>query len=388
MNILSKQDIKELVEKEKGTCASIYLPTFRAGRDVDQNQITFKNLLREVERGFRESGLRRDQIASLLEGPNQLLADSAFWRDQIDGLAVFISEDGFSYHRLPLKFEPLALIGKRFHLKPVMPMLSNDGRFYLLALNLSGLQLFQGTHYSISRLGLKNMPESLEESMKYDDPERQIQYHSGVSSPGSRVKFKPTFHGQGVARDEDKKYILQFFQKVDKGVKSLLGSENSPLVLAGVDYLLPLYRKVNSYPFLLEDGIPGNTEDKSTGQLRREGWELVRPGFRQKQEKAAEEYLALAGRNQGNSSSNLEEVVPAACFGRVQSLFVPVERHVWGKFNPDSGEVKIGDKKEITSDDLIDLAAVQTLFHGGDVFAVKDEHMPGSAEHAAAVFRF
>ena len=388
MNILTKQDIKELVERENGVCASIYLPTFRAGQDVDQNKITFKNLLREVEKNFKEYGLRRDKIDSLLEEPNQLLADSSFWRDQLDGLAAFISGNGFSYHRLPLKFEPLAFTGNRFHLKPVMPMLSNDGRFYLLALNLSGLKLFHGTHYSISRLRLRNVPETLEESMKYDDPERQIQYHSGVSSPGSRVKYKPTFHGQGVAGDEDKKYIIQFFQKVDKGVKSLLGSDNSPLILAGVDYLIPLYRKVNSYPFLLENGIPGNTDDKSTEQLHREGWELVKPAFRQKQEKAAEEYLALAGREEGKSSSDLEEVVPAASYGRVQSLFVPVDKHVWGKFSSDSGEVSIGDNQDVTSDDLLDLAAVQTLFHGGEVFAVEGDHMPGGAEYAAAVFRF
>jgi len=388
MNILTQENIKELVEKEKGICASIYLPTFRTGQNIDQNKIAFKNLLRKTEKELKEAGIRKNQMESFLEQPNRLLNDSAFWKNQSDGLAVFISEDGFSYHRFPLRFEPLAVTGNRFHLKPLLPMLSNDGRFYLLTLNLNGPHLYQGTHYSVSELKLQQVPDSLREALKYDDPERQIQYHSGVTSPGGRANYKPTFHGQGVTGDEDKNEIVRFFQKVDKGIKALLGGENSPLVLAGMDHLIPLYRKVNSYPHLLEDGVVGNPEDKDLQELHRQGWKVVKPIFEEKQEKAREAYLALSGRNEGKSSADLKEVVPAAHYGKVDILFVPVEKHVWGTFDPEAGEIDLHDNKTASSDDLIDLAAVQTLFHGGRVFAVEAEKMPAGEEYTAAVFRF
>ncbi|MBD3179016.1 MAG: hypothetical protein GF417_05130, partial [Candidatus Latescibacteria bacterium] len=294
MNILTRDNIKQLVEREKGICSSIYLPTFRAGNNIDQNKIAFKNLLRKTEKDLKEAGLRRDRIASLLDQPGQLMVNPSFWKNQSDGLAVFISGEGFSYHRCPLKFEPLAVTGSRFHLKPLLPMLSNDGRFYLLALTLGGLQLFQGTHYSVSELKLEQVPQSLQETMKYDDPERQIQYHSGVSSPGGKTKYKPTFHGQGVAGDRDRKQSLQFFQQVDRGIHALLGGESSPLVLAGPDHLLPLYRKVNSYPHLIDQAITGNPGDRSMEELHGEAWELVRPLFARKQEEAGEAYRAFA----------------------------------------------------------------------------------------------
>ncbi|MBD3425172.1 MAG: hypothetical protein GF417_12115 [Candidatus Latescibacteria bacterium] len=88
------------------------------------------------------------------------------------------------------------------------------------------------------------------------------------------------------------------------------------------------------------------------------------------------------------SSSDLGEVVPAAHFGRVEILFVHVRKHVWGTFDPESGEVEISEAETVSNDDLIDFAAVQTLLHGGTVFAVEEENMPDGEKEVAAVFRF
>ncbi len=387
MNILTESDLKELIQREKGICASIYLRTYRAGKDTEQNSIVFKNLIRKVEKGMQEAGYRKRQIDSLMEEPRRLMDDLPFWNNQSDGLAAFISEQGFSYHRFPLNFESISVTGKRFHLKPLLPMLSDDGRFYLLALNLKGIRLFQGTHYSISEISLKGVPDSLEEALRYDDPERQIQYHSGVSSQGSGVRYKPTFHGQGVT-DEDKKNILRFFQKVNKGVHSLLARENNPLVLAGAEHLLPVYREANDYSYLVEESITGNPRDREIEELHRQAWELVSPLFRKKQREAAESYLALSGGDEDKTSGDLREVVTSAQSGRVGTLFVPLEQHVWGSFDPGSGEIKMDEQETVFNDDLIDLAAVQTLFHGGTVFAVRQEDMPGDEEDVAAIYRF
>lgn len=388
MNILTKSDLEKLIQKEKGICASIYLPTFRKGKETEQNPIVFKNLLSDVEKNLEKADYRRHEIDQLLEGPRRLVDDLPFWNKQSDGLAVFISQEGFSYHRFPLKFEPLSVTGNRFHLKPLLSMLSNDGRFYLLALNLKEVRLFQGTHYSISEIELEGVPASLEEALKYDDPERQIQFHSGVRSPQGGVKFKPTFHGQGVTEDDSKKNILRFFQKVDKGIRALLGNENNPLVLAGADHLISVYREANDYSFLMERGIPGNPQEKSIPELHREGWTLVKPLFLERQKKAAEAYVALSAKNDHRTSADLREVIAAAYAGRVGTIFVPLEEHVWGTFYPQSGEMSLDDSENVFNDDLIDLAAVQTLFHGGTVYAVGVEDMPGDEQNIAAVFRF
>jgi len=388
MNILTKDDIKQLVNKEKGVCASIYLPTYRKGNNIEQNQIAFKNLLRKVQKDLENTNIRKHQVEKLLEEPEGLLQSPAFWKNQNDGLAAFISEKGFSYHRFPIRFESLAVTGNRFHLKPLLPMLSGDGRFFLLTLNLNRVRLFQGTHFSVSEIELEQVPDSLKEVLKYDDPERHIQYHSGVSSAGSRVKYKPTFHGQVVTKEPEKNNITRFFQKVDKGIQSFLGKENSPLVLAGVDHLAAIYRQVNNYAHLLDGGLRGNPEDKSVDELHRQSWSLVKPIFQAKQKEAAELFAALTAKDGDRTSTDIKKVVAAAHFGRIDTLFVPVEKHVWGTFDSESGTVELEKENTILNDDLIDLAAVQTIFHGGTVYAVDSGKMPEGSEHAAAILRF
>ena len=78
--------------RHSGWCASLFMPTHRAGRDTEQDPIRFKNLLRQAEERLLAKGMRQAQVQNLLKGPQRLLQDQAFWRRQSDGLAIFFSE--------------------------------------------------------------------------------------------------------------------------------------------------------------------------------------------------------------------------------------------------------------------------------------------------------
>jgi hypothetical protein len=61
--------------------------------------------------------------------------------------------------------------------------------------------------------------------------------------------------------------------------------------LAGVDYLLPLYRNVSDYKYLMEKGsISGNPEDRQPEDLQAEGWKIVNPHFKKSQQAAVARY--------------------------------------------------------------------------------------------------
>lgn len=42
---------------------------------------------------------------------------------------TFVASDFFRYYRLSLLFEELVVVTDRFHLKPLLPLLSGDERF-------------------------------------------------------------------------------------------------------------------------------------------------------------------------------------------------------------------------------------------------------------------
>ncbi len=86
------------------------------------------------------------------------------------------------------------------------------------------------------------------------------------------------------------------------------------------------------------------------------------------------------------ASNDVREVIPAAYDGRIESLFVTSDQEQWGTFDPVTHIMHVHRVAKFRDEDLLDLAATQTLLHGGSVYAVEREHMP-DATLIAAVFR-
>ncbi len=385
MSILSDAELKTLAREHEGPCISIFMPTHRGGAETQQSRIRLKNLLTKAEERLIAGGLRRPEARELLDPVQELLENEVFWQHQSDGLAVFVSQDTFRHYQMPFDLEELLIVGQKFHLKPLLPLLSGDGSFYILALSQNEVRLLQGTRDSVDEVGLEGVPASLAEALKYDDIEKQLQFRTQAHTPGGKGGRSAIFHGHGAESDYAKINILRYFQLVDDGLAKLLRDERAPLMLAGVDYLHPIYREANNYSHLLDEGIEGNPEDLSAKQLHRRAWAIVRPIFQAAQREALAKYEELEGT--GLTSKDVEEIVAAAHHGRVEILFVALGRQQFGFFDPDTDSVREGEQKEPGSEDLLGLAAIQTFLNGGAVYAVEPEGVPGGAL-LAAVFRY
>jgi hypothetical protein len=385
MDILSRKDLRALSEKKDGLHVSIYMPTHRAGPETQQDPIRLKNLLGQAEERLMDSGLRAPEAKAQLESAYKLIQDGVFWQSQSDGLAIFVSSEIARHYRLPLDFEELVVITERFHVKPLLPLLSGDGRFYVLALSQDEIRLLQGTRYRVGEVDLEGAPTSLAEALRFDDPERRLQFHTASGPSGGKGSRPAMFYGQGAPSQDEKGDILRYFQKLDTGVQELLADEQVPLVLAGVDYLLPLYREANTYPHLSEEGIEGNPENLSAKELHQRAWAIVQPRFLEEREVAAKQFRQFADTDR--ASDNLTDIVPAAYHGRVETLFVALGVQQWGTFDPAANEIQMHQDAEPGDQDLMDSAAVQTLLHGGSVYAVELDQMPSEVS-LAALFRY
>ncbi|HET9226644.1 MAG TPA: hypothetical protein VFR31_08250, partial [Thermoanaerobaculia bacterium] len=102
----------------------------------------------------------------------------------------------------------------------------------------------------------------------------------------------------------------------------------------------------------------------------------------------AERFGDLTG--SGRSSTDLNEVLPAAHDGRVESLFVARGVRVWGSWDGQGRKLHFQldkDGPRNGNEDLLDLAAVQTYLNGGKVFVVDQQEVP-EGKSLAAVFRY
>jgi hypothetical protein len=387
MSLLSVDDLKALLEQAEGIHVSIFMPTVKAGSETQQNPIRFKNLIKQAEAELQNHGLSHTEAVDFLK-PVMDLDKEAFWQHQGEGLAILLSNEFIRYFQLPLIVEELVVVGDRFHLKPLLQFLIGDGEFYVLTLSQDHVRFLKGSRYNIEELEVEGLPKHMDQALQYDETAKDGQFRISTSKGGTNNPFQHagSFHGQGSPdRDDIRQDLLQYFHLIDRSLHEVLRDKRAPLVLAGVEYLMPIYREANTYPHLIEESISENPKLKTPEELHDQAWKIVEPYFAQVEESAINHYRELQGT--GKTSTDLKEVVPAAWYGRVEQLFVAVGVQQWGSFDPQSNELEIHGDTEPGDDDLLNLAAIQTFLNGGTVYAVEPNKVPDTAP-VAAVFRY
>ncbi len=377
MDVLTAGEVHKLLKIQSFPCVSIFMPTHHANKEVRQDSIRLKNLLRQAEVQLVGQGTSAQDAQSLLVPGVSLLDNSIFWEYQSQSAACFFSRGGFQYYHVSMELKELVAVGDRFHLMPLLPILTQSDHFFVLALSQKNLRLYDTTLHSIREVDLKNVPTNLDVALQF-----RVESGAGAGQrPGS-------FHGQGVGTDstEHKKDILRYFQVVDRALQDQVLTSGKPLmVLAGAVNLLPLYREASSYPNLVAEGLATNSNGLDVRQLHDKAKALVRPLIVQRQQAVIDQYHELAGTSR--ASESLEEIVAAAHGGRVSVLLAQAGTQQWGRFDSRTARVEIHAQHGPGDEELLNFAAVQTLLHDGTVYILQPEELPDH-RHAAALFRY
>jgi hypothetical protein len=387
MDILNPDMLKKYFEKKIYPSVSVYMPAFRKGEEVNQNHIRFKNLLREAERKLTEAGMKKPDLENFIKPAERLLDDTDFWNHQDNGLAVFLSPGEFFYYTSPDTFAEKTIIADKFYLRPFLNMLNSNERFLVLALNQKSIRLFEGNRFVLNEVPLKNVMTSIEDYLAAEENETNLQMHArrgGAAAGGRTAVF--ALQGDGHDNAERKEKIKQFFNVVDNGLQKVINTEKAPMLLAGIEYLIPIFREANSYPYTLEETLPFNTYEYSNEELRAAAWNIVKKRI----DKNLDDALAMYGNYAGTSraTDKINEIVRNVYSNRIFYLFINPESHAWGKFDKNTYRVEIhNDNYENGDIDLVDLAAEQTLLHNGIVFSVNAGRIPNGMP-MAALFRY
>jgi hypothetical protein len=385
---ISRDDLRRLRDEAEPPCVSLYLPVSPARPDTQANVIRLKNLLREAEEGMLERGVARERAAEVLDPARALLDDVAFWQQPGEGLALFLAPGLTRIQRGPAPFPERAEVGDRFHFAPLLPLLSGDGQFHVLALSQNSVRLFEASRDGVEELQLPDVPRSLQEALQIDELQSSLQFHSpgGTPQAGARGGRRTAmFHGHGAAEEDEKEALQRFLQVLDERLMRHLRRRPLPLVVAAVDYERAMFREVSSHPQVLAEGIDGNPEMLSGEELRDRALPLVEPLLKADLQRAVATFEQLGGSDR--VSSDLEDVLVAAVDGRVDTLFADITRQRWGRFDPASRNVEVHEDRQSDDEDLVDRAAVEALDRGGSVFGLNDGEVPGGGP-VAAVFRY
>ena len=154
-------------------------------------------------------------------------------------------------------------------------------------------------------------------------------------------------------------------------------------MLASVDYLQPIYRKVSRYQYISDEALTGNYEHENMQEIYRQAKEKMQPYFDQRLLQAIEKY------NNGSATaltaSIPDDVIRAASYGQVDNLFVQKDGTLWGTFDVTTDQLDIHDEEQPGDECLLNNVIVQTILHNGNVFLVDKERMPAESQMAASL---
>lgn len=370
--------VDTLLNYEGDICISIYMPTHQGGPEAQQDAIRLRNLIGQAATKLVQADMTTEEINRILAPASDLLEQQAFDQHRSGGLALFLGQDFFEYYCVPVEFDEFVSVSQNAYIKPLLPFLTNNGEYYILAISQNQVRVFQATRSSIERLDLDAVPASLDEALRYDDPEKQLQFHSAQASGSA-----PVYHGQGDT--SNKTDILRFFQAVDRGLRSSLSNTYRPMIFVGVDYLFPLYREANSYPTLLDESITTNPDTLHPQVLNQQAWPLAEAYFKQATKQSKARYRELMGSAQ--TADRLADILNAAHDGQIETLFVASGHQRWGVYSATSRQFTESEESNYNNDGLLNLAAIYTLNCGGQVFVMDVADMPTNTL-AAAILRY
>ncbi|MGD1842123.1 MAG: hypothetical protein ACFB0B_14685 [Thermonemataceae bacterium] len=372
MKILTKKTFNELSEIKHDPCISIYIPTHRdsKGNRAHEDKTNLKNQLKEARVLLMEQkGWDKEIAEDYLKQGYRLLEDDLFWKYQSDGLAAFLYNGQIDTYTLPVSFAPFTYLSDHLYLLPLVSLLNNRGRFFILVLGMNHIQFYEGTKHSIADVRIADIaPQSIKEALGEDYEQQMLQSRAGHSHHGGEGMF----HGHGLGTQKEKKEeIEKFFNQLDNGLMNMLHDEKIPLVLAGVNYLIPMYKKVSQYQYITDDHISGNHEQTDMLALQRLAWEVVAPHFEKAKETQIEQYKNL--KHTDKATASIYEVIPAAIAGRVETLFIKADQQLWGNYIEEKHTIEISDEKNEQNVGLLNLAAVHTIKNDGQVYMIEED---------------
>ncbi len=359
----------ELAQAGEGTRVSIYLTTHRSGPETLQDPIQLRNLLDRAA----ALGASEDLLAPMRE----LLGDDDFWQHQGDGLALFAAPGFFRRYRLPVEVAEQVNVSESFRVRPLIPLVSDQDTFRILALSQHAVRLFEADRYRVEELSLDGVPRSIAEALAYDDDTPRLHRTGGGGH---------NFHGHGADEEQENTELERFFRAVDHGIHERYGVTGTPLVLASVGHYQPLFASVSTaHTNVLAEVVEGNPERRSAQELHAAAWEIANRFLESDGRRAAWKRFGDAS-GTGLTATDLSTVVLSAAVGRVDTAFVAPGPPILGTYEVETSTVRVAGTDGPSDEfrvDLVDDAVLQTLVHGGSVMSVDTTDLPDGCDVAA-----
>ena len=373
--IRAVEDLHEML-RSPGPCLTLTLPAYHPGEQARSQGRFLKASLQNAAIELRKRGVSPQATSALLGPLQQLAEDPALLKGSATGRIVFRSENTLKEFVSTEPRTAALAVGSVFAIRPMLPELTAPRVFYILAVARDRVSLKRCTGHFLENVDLpRGVPATLDDAMELEPPDHDLENRSAAGHAiGAirRVRF-----GTGSGRETVHAHLSDFYKLVDRGICKMIHQPGIPLVLAGVDEEVAAYRAISGFPNLASESVHGSLDMPPADMVARASTILRREA----ELLAADDVLDEKERGTPNHFLTEPAAILRAAFeGRVHRLYLNEDAERFGDHENAS-------YRSWGREDLLNLAAVQTILHRGTVYELPGSMMPDS-DVAAAVLRY
>jgi hypothetical protein len=370
------QDTIRRMAETPGPCITIVL----AGHEAGDTAIKLKDAIKKVRAELRERGIEPRELLEPLEGLGAEVRGESRERGPI---VILRAPSVLQVFRGGQPLGPVSEVGERFHIRTLLGLMEAQRCFYILALSQNRTRILKCTESTSEEVPFPaGVAVSLADAMQTRKPDHVL---DNRASGGPSMGAGGVMFGTSTDREDKDEYMLHFFMELDKAMNTVLKGSSDPLVPVGVEHEIALYRRVNTYPHLLEPGIHGAPDGLEGGEMHQRALELLEQRLREPGNEVPADFDKRVGT--GHASAHIQEIVAGAREGRVSHFYFQPTAHYPGTYDHVRQRVKRTDDPLDVPVDLIEDAAWQTVLHGGEARLLPSSAMPNGVP-ACALFRY
>jgi hypothetical protein len=369
--MLYKDTIKEKqflkLAAQRGVCLSIYLPTTPLTQDAQADRIVLKNLTKAAI-DQAETIADKRQIEAMTDYLEELQADDNFWQFQAHGLGILVTPESIKTYRLAYAVEESAEVSDRFYLKPLMSALQPMSA-YVLAISQKSVTLYEFTAtQELEPLDVADLPADF--------------------SDVTRITLQRDRAPAGKLQGDEGARILQkqFLRAIESAVRPVVRGSDMPLILATTQEFQSMYKSLNSYDMLADQGIDGSTEGLPEEEIK----QAVSPIVQELRQERIQQWINLYYQRESESRSvtDLATISKLVTHGQVSHLLVEVDAVQYGTLSA-MGEMTLSDTRSAETYDVINEILIRVIENGGEVLGVRaEEEVPKELKPMAAILRW
>jgi Bacterial archaeo-eukaryotic release factor family 11 len=388
VDIPTLPEFKALAAARSDVCVSLYAPTSPVSNHEWSNRIAFKDLAQEALSQLQQAGADKRRMALLKEqfdhlaGRDQSSKDEdktrklqrkksddidEFWRFQANGLAVLATPDRMLTYRLQYRPKQLAEVADRFHLTPLLRAMTSLHSIFVLALSSEAVRFVHAfLNLPPAEIKIPALPKNAEEATRR--PSVHVRAQRG--------------HLQNL--EGEKVLLHKYVRKVHEALRGVLAGQATPLVLAGSEPLVSMFRSVNTYPNLVEEMVSGNPQLMSNAQLE----DAVLPILDRLHARELKTVIALYDElKPRRATTDVSYVAHAATAGAVDQLLVDLDAVIPGLVSDIDGSVTYAASDDAETYSVVDEVAKRALCTGARVLGASQQELPNNAP-LVAILRY